>query len=310
MYRLKRDPFGWLLLCVLLQGVEVFIIKSSDDQCLEASSESSGVLTDTCKPDSQLQDWVWKQGWLFNQGTKRCLSADQTLVVHTAACENVTSLRWICTNRRLVHEDMSRNLISNGSTVFISKGRKKNSKWSSTNDTSICEKPFQESPWIISANVQMLTAAFEETGDRAVNNRTQEEETTTAKQISFAIEDPTNWNYSILALAFGALFLGFLILVLSSRANKKQKIKALNESKDKIATEKESLQKTMIQYAAEVDNYTEIDQMLQTKQAYISMNQVPSSSSPQTSAKRGEIMIEWKDGNISSLFMDAKEDDV
>ncbi|XP_067827520.1 uncharacterized protein [Heptranchias perlo] len=305
MYGLKREPFGWLILCVLLQGVEVFIIKSSDNQCLKATLESVRVLTDKCNPDSLLQDWVWKQNWLFNQGTKRCLSVGQALNVQTATCENVTSLTWNCINRRLVHVDMSWYLTGNGSTVFISKEKKKSTKWRSTNGTSLCQKAHQ-------AKTQVL-AEFEETQDRADSdgsqNKTQEEETTTMKQTSNLIEDPTKWNYSILVLAFVALFLGFLILALSSRANKKRKIKALNEAEDKNATEKASIKKAMMQYAAEADNSAETDQMLQTNQAYISMNSVPSSS-PKISPKPGEIMIEWKDGNISTLFMDVKEDDL
>ncbi|XP_067874126.1 solute carrier family 51 subunit beta [Heterodontus francisci] len=313
MYELKRDQFGWLILCVLLQGVEVFIIKSSDNQCLEASLESNLVLTDRCNPDLQLQDWVWKQNWLFNQGNQRCLSADQTLNVQTATCENVTSLIWICTNRRLVHRASSLYLIAEGNLVLISKEKKKNSKWSSVNNTRICEMSFQENP-LVTAKAQMLAREFEETDVETISNvrqhETQEEETTTAKQISYVIEDSTNWNYSMLGLAFIALFLGFLILALSSSANKKKKIKALNDAKDKNATESESLQKMMVQYTDEIDNTAETDQMLQTKQAYISMNQALQSSSPKISPKPGEIVIEWKDGNISSLFRNAKEDDV
>ncbi|XP_069767949.1 uncharacterized protein [Narcine bancroftii] len=51
-------------------------------------------------------------------------------------------------------------------------------------------------------------------------NKSLEEETTSAQPFSFPTEDPTKWNYSILALTFVTLFLAFLILVLNSRANK------------------------------------------------------------------------------------------
>ncbi|XP_069767950.1 organic solute transporter subunit beta isoform X7 [Narcine bancroftii] len=50
-------------------------------------------------------------------------------------------------------------------------------------------------------------------------NKSLEEETTSAQPFSFPTEDPTKWNYSILALTFVTLFLAFLILVLNSRAN-------------------------------------------------------------------------------------------
>ncbi|XP_048418794.1 solute carrier family 51 subunit beta [Stegostoma tigrinum] len=165
-----------------------------------------------------------------------------------------------------------------------------------------------------SAKTQILSVQFEETLDGVISdvrqNNTKVEETTTEKQQPYPIEDSTSWNYAMLVLAFIALFLGFLILVLCSRANKKKKMKQVNELKNRHATESEPVQKTVAQYADENDNSTETDQMLHTKQAYISFEQTSQNSSPKISPKPGEIMIEWKDGNISSLFMDAKEDDV
>ncbi|XP_078386080.1 organic solute transporter subunit beta isoform X2 [Cetorhinus maximus] len=159
----------------------------------------------------------------------------------------------------------------------------------------------------------MLSVEFKETGDGAISgvrqNETEMEETTT-RQVPYPMEDPTNWNYAMLVLAFIALFLGFLILALCSRANKKKKIKALNELENMNAIQSESVQKMIVQYSDEIDSPAETDQMLPTKKAYISLDKVPQSSSPKISPEPGEIMIEWKDGNISSLFMDAKEDHV
>ncbi|XP_038669770.1 solute carrier family 51 subunit beta isoform X3 [Scyliorhinus canicula] len=322
MFELKRDPFGWLILCVLLQGVQDFIIKNSGNKCLEASLEGNQVLTVKCNPDSLLQDWVWKQNRLFNQGSRRCLSAGQTLIVKTAACENTIGLTWICTKRRLVHVARTMYLIADENIVFISKERKKNSKWSSMNGTSICAKPFQGNLEITLAKTQMLSTEFKEKVGGTISdvrqNETKMEETTTAKQLLHPMEDSTNWNYAMLALASIALFLGFLILALCSRANQKKKIKALSELENRNATASKPVQKMVAQpadkignSADEIDSSAETDQMLQAnKQAYIFMDQAPYRSSPKISPKPGEIMIEWKDGNISSLFMDAKEDDV
>ncbi|XP_041031135.1 solute carrier family 51 subunit beta isoform X2 [Carcharodon carcharias] len=160
----------------------------------------------------------------------------------------------------------------------------------------------------------MLSAEFKETGDGAISdmrqNKTEVEETTTTRQVPYPMEDPTNWNYAMLVLAFIALFLGFLILVLCSRANKKKKMKALNELESMNAKESEPVQKMMLQYSDEIDSPAETDQMLPTKETYISLDQVPQSSSPKISPEPGQIVIEWKDGKISSLFLDAKEDHV
>ncbi|XP_048471754.1 solute carrier family 51 subunit beta isoform X2 [Rhincodon typus] len=172
----------------------------------------------------------------------------------------------------------------------------------------------QGNPETTSAKTQMLPAQFEESLDGVISdvrqNNTQVEETTTEKQQPYPMEDSTNWNYAMLVLAFIALFLGFLILVLCSRTNKKKKMKEVNELKNRRATESDPVQKTVAQYTDENDSSAETDQMLHTKQAHISFEQTSQNSSPKISSKPGEIMIEWKDGNISSLFMDAKEDDV
>ncbi|XP_051896239.1 organic solute transporter subunit beta-like [Pristis pectinata] len=165
---------------------------------------------------------------------------------------------------------------------------------------------------LLQDNPQVTSATLNKTRNRIGvenHNKTQKEKTTLAQQ-SHAIEDPTNWNYSILALAFVTLFLAFLILALSSRANKRRKIKALNEAKEKNETETDLTQKAMIQYVVEVDNITETDLMLQSKQDYNSLYPVPQTSSPKVSPKPGQILVEWKDGNISSLFTDGKEDNV
>ncbi|XP_038669769.1 solute carrier family 51 subunit beta isoform X2 [Scyliorhinus canicula] len=330
MFELKRDPFGWLILCVLLQGVQDFIIKNSGNKCLEASLEGNQVLTVKCNPDSLLQDWVWKQNRLFNQGSRRCLSAGQTLIVKTAACENTIGLTWICTKRRLVHVARTMYLIADENIVFISKERKKNSKWSSMNVLRVQQEPTKcrkteaskGNLEITLAKTQMLSTEFKEKVGGTISdvrqNETKMEETTTAKQLLHPMEDSTNWNYAMLALASIALFLGFLILALCSRANQKKKIKALSELENRNATASKPVQKMVAQpadkignSADEIDSSAETDQMLQAnKQAYIFMDQAPYRSSPKISPKPGEIMIEWKDGNISSLFMDAKEDDV
>ncbi|XP_078283288.1 organic solute transporter subunit beta [Rhinoraja longicauda] len=141
-------------------------------------------------------------------------------------------------------------------------------------------------------------------------NMTREGNNTLAQQFPFPMEDPTNWNYAILALAFVVLFLAFLLLARSSRANKTRKMKALNGTAGRNETEADSTQKAMMQYVVEVDNLAETDPMLQSKQSYISRNQVAQTSSPKVLPKDGQILVEWKDGNVSFLYNNDKQDDV
>ncbi|XP_059808811.1 solute carrier family 51 subunit beta [Hypanus sabinus] len=296
---------GWFTLYLLLQGGDVFIIRSANDQCLEASLGSSLVLAKKCNPSTHLQDWMWRQDRLYNQGAKRCLSVNETFIVQTAACENGSNLMWTCRNRLLIHINTTRFLTSDGGAVLISKEKSKKSKWRSTNNTSICEKQLQDNPQVTSATVKK---PHERIGAES-QNKTQEERTTLEQKLPYPTEDSTNWNYAILTLAFVTLFLAFLILVLSHRANKRRK---LNEARDKNETDTDSIKKA-IQYGVEVDNITETDhitEMLQTKQAFVPLNAVAQTPTPKMSPKPGQILVEWKDGNISSLFMDGKEDDV
>lgn len=87
-------------------------------------------------------------------------------------------------------------------------------------------------------------------------------------------------------------------------------MKALNGAEGRNETEADSTQKAMMQYVVEVDNLAETDQMLQSKPTYISLNQVAHTSSPKVLPKEGQILVEWKDGNIGFLYTDSKEDDV
>ncbi|XP_062922098.1 solute carrier family 51 subunit beta isoform X2 [Mobula hypostoma] len=162
---------------------------------------------------------MWRQNRLYNQGAKRCLSANETSIVQTAACENGIDLMWTCQNRSLIHLNMAHFLTSDGGAVLISKEKSKKSKWRSRNNTSICEKQPQDNPQVTSTTVK---ETHERIGAES-QNKTQEEKTTLEQKPPYPIEDPTNWNYAILALAFVTLFLAFLILVLSCRANKRQR---------------------------------------------------------------------------------------
>ncbi|XP_065498275.1 organic solute transporter subunit beta [Caloenas nicobarica] len=104
----------------------------------------------------------------------------------------------------------------------------------------------------------------------------------------FRTEDPSAWNYSILALSFVAMILGLLLLVINIVRNRKRKIHKYKEA---------------VQGAQQAE--------LKAKQALIPVQEY-SPAEPQKpeppDQKSGDVMVQWKDGTITSLYTETSED--
>ncbi|XP_029431328.1 organic solute transporter subunit beta isoform X2 [Rhinatrema bivittatum] len=104
----------------------------------------------------------------------------------------------------------------------------------------------------------------------------------------FRTEDASAWNYSILGLSFAGLLLGCLILGMNIMANRNRKL--LHRYK----TEPEAPR------TAEAGK----------KQA----TELPRDSKPlkkeEDEQNLGDITIQWKDGNVTSLYNNTPEEDV
>ncbi|XP_053573557.1 organic solute transporter subunit beta [Bombina bombina] len=106
----------------------------------------------------------------------------------------------------------------------------------------------------------------------------------------FRTGDLTAWNYAILALSFVGLFLGLYLLSRNIMGNKRRKLIAMYQKADGDAE------------SSEVDN----------KQAIVNLEKGdPTEDSPlKKEPGPGDITVQWKDGQITSLYTETPEADV
>ncbi|XP_014432106.1 organic solute transporter subunit beta isoform X2 [Pelodiscus sinensis] len=105
-------------------------------------------------------------------------------------------------------------------------------------------------------------------------------------------EDMSTWNYSILALSIAVMFLGFLLLGINVMANRNRKIILYKQSAD-AEKPSEPEAKPPFVHLKEDSNLNPLTQTL-----------IPNQQRP------GEVLVQWKDGNVTTLYSDKAEEDV
>ncbi|KFP90421.1 Organic solute transporter subunit beta, partial [Apaloderma vittatum] len=106
----------------------------------------------------------------------------------------------------------------------------------------------------------------------------------------FRREDPSTWNYSVLALSFVAMILGLLLLTINIVRNRKRKTHMYRET---VETMQE----------AELEG----KQALMPVQGYSPAETQKQELTPQDQ-RSGEVVVQWKDGTVTSLYSAASED--
>ncbi|KFP56044.1 Organic solute transporter subunit beta, partial [Cathartes aura] len=106
----------------------------------------------------------------------------------------------------------------------------------------------------------------------------------------FRREDPSTWNYSILALSFVAMILALLLLGINIVRNRKRKIHMYREA---------------VQTAQQAE--LEAKQALMPMQEYSPAELRKQELVPQDQ-RPGEVVVQWKDGNVTSLYTERSED--
>ncbi|MEE6503619.1 hypothetical protein FKM82_004877 [Ascaphus truei] len=107
----------------------------------------------------------------------------------------------------------------------------------------------------------------------------------------FRTGDLTSWNYAILALCFAGLFLGLFLLGRNILLNRKRKMI-------------EMYQRDAGPAQPAVD---------EKKQAFVTMEKdIPSTEDTllKKELQPGAIAVQWKDGNVTSLYTELPEEDV
>ncbi|XP_049667540.1 organic solute transporter subunit beta isoform X2 [Accipiter gentilis] len=105
----------------------------------------------------------------------------------------------------------------------------------------------------------------------------------------FRREDSSTWNYSVLALSFTAMILGLLLLAINIVRNRKRKIRMYREVETMQQAELEAKQALM-----PVQEYSPAKP---GEQELVPQDQRP-----------GEVVVQWKDGTVTSLYTERSED--
>ncbi|XP_074012463.1 organic solute transporter subunit beta [Numenius arquata] len=283
--------FFWIIPFFLLQGTEAFLMKNAKLKlCLQASTVNGNLLLEDCDPESDFQDWSWQGDSLMNRGTQSCLSVVGADRVQTSLCDGTSSTRWECSNSLLSPLGSSQDyLVANKKGVALTNVRGLKAQWQDV-DRSVCEvKAAEAEP------DRYFTAALASThmynpmaGNVTLALGIDEVELEELLWF-FRREDPSTWNYSILALSFVAMILGLLLLTINIVRNRKRKIHTYGGAEQ--TTQQAEL---------------EAKQALMPVQEYSPAEPLKQEPVPQDQ-RSGDVVVQWKDGTVTSLYAETPE---
>ncbi|XP_036819062.1 uncharacterized protein si:cabz01068815.1 isoform X1 [Oncorhynchus mykiss] len=310
----------WIKLCLLLPvhvhytalpGVSSFMIHNTlHSLCLEDFPKTGLVQLNKCNLDSVLQQWIWRdQSLLESVGTSRCLSAHHSDPVQTVPCEGVEDgghrgdggLRWGCELNRLISQNSSLELSTDGKRLMLSH-RSKQTKWRSLDEGDICQERLRSKRASSDPDeFEVKPAEEQKVGPPGMTDEQKE-----FLRWFYRTEDPTPWKFAMLALSFAALLLGCLLLGMGSMANKnRNKIAKYKAAALAMKPEAEELQVIVTEVGGQRTN--------SVNSAYVQVSMSPSEI-PVSQAKPlqdngeveglkpGDIVVTWNDGNVSSLY--------
>ncbi|XP_075015889.1 organic solute transporter subunit beta [Calonectris borealis] len=282
--------FFWIIPFFLLQDSEAFLMKNAKLKlCLQASLMNGNLLLEDCNPESDFQDWSWQGDSLMNHGTQSCLSVVGANRVQTSLCGSAGYTTWDCSNSLLSPLGSSQGfLVANRKGVALNNVGGLKAQWQDVADRSVCEQKAAEAeqdryfPAALTS-----TRVYDHTAGNATLALGMDQEELEELLWFFRREDPSAWNYSILALSFVAMILGLLLLAVNIVRNRKRKIHMYREA---------------LQTAQEAE--LEAKQALMPVQEYSLAEQEP----VPRDQRSGEVMVQWKDGTVTSLYTERSED--
>ncbi|NWU61347.1 OSTB protein, partial [Pterocles burchelli] len=267
---------------------EAFLMKNAKVKlCLQASPMNGDLLLEDCNPESDFQDWSWQGDSLINHGTQSCLSVVGTDRVQTGLCSSVGYTSWDCSNSLLSPLGSSHGyLVANRKGIALDNVRGLKAQWQDAADRSVCEEKAEQD--------QPFPAALASTrmSEQMVGNATLalgiDQKELENLLWFFRREDPSTWNYSILALSFVAMILGHVLLAINIARNRKRKIGGYKEA---------------VQTAQQAE--------LEAKQALVPLQEYSSPEArkqePQDQ-RSGDVVVQWKDGTVTSLYAEKPEE--
>ncbi|NXC36908.1 OSTB protein, partial [Campylorhamphus procurvoides] len=275
----------WIISFFLLQDTGAFLIKNARFKlCLRASPTNRDLLLEDCNPESDFQEWSWQGDSLVNHGTQSCLSVSGADRVQTSLCASTGYTSWDCSNSLLSPLGTSQSyLVANRKGVALSDLAGLKAQWQDAADRSVCEEKAGHNTYFPLA----LTSPYmyEDTAGNVTLPLGMDQKELEDLLWFFRREDPSTWNYSVLALSLATFILGLLLLTTNIVRNRKRKIM----SKEAVQTP------------------------LDAKEALIPVQRdspaEPQKQEPVPQDQRaGDVVVQWKDGTITSLYTDMSEE--
>ncbi|XP_043101286.1 solute carrier family 51 subunit beta [Puntigrus tetrazona] len=298
----------WITLGLSLTwpGTTSFTLHSTKEGlCLEDSSEGVVELR-ACSLDSVLQQWTWTDRWfLVNAGTRRCLSAVHTGPVRTGACDSGEHIKWQCEAQQLIGLQNSLALSTERGKLRLSAGG--HDAWESLDAGNICHDKLRSRRESDSEDDEFDFA------EGPPKPRMTEAEMKFL-QWYYRTEEQTSWKFGMLAFAFLGLLMGAMLLVIGMMANRNRKQIAKYKAASKFTEAKPETEKLQVIVPDEVAEVKE-EKSHFTPSEHISTNnshrgwEEPSyDSAASEGLKPGEIVVTWKDGNVSTLYPEPAEE--
>ncbi|XP_055040167.2 uncharacterized protein [Misgurnus anguillicaudatus] len=277
----------WITLCFTWPGTMGFTVHSiKEGLCLEDSFEGE-VYLKKCNLDSDLQQWMWTDRWfLLNTGTMRCLSTVHSDSVQTVKCNSDEHIKWHCKAQEIFSVKNSLSLSAEGGKLVLDVGQH---RWTSLDADDICQDKLRSR--------RQSETDFERDFDEDM----QKPKMTVAQmkflQWYYRTEDPTSWKFAMLGFAFLGLLIGCVIVVMDMMGSRSRKQIAKYRSSTKVTGVKPEMEELQVIIK---------DQVKQEKNCSTPLLQNSHTDSKSTNElKPGEIVVTWKDGNISSLYPEA-----
>ncbi|NWS53275.1 OSTB protein, partial [Chunga burmeisteri] len=281
---------GWPHSCaVFFADTETFLMKNAKAKlCLQASLMNGNLLLEDCNPESDFQDWSWQGDSLMNHGTRSCLSAVGADRVQMSLCSSMGYTSWDCSNSLLSPLGSSQGyLVANKKGVALNNVRGLKAQWQDVADRSVCEEKAEQDRYFHAALAS--THVYDHTAGNMTLALGIDQEELEELLWFFRREDPSTWNYSVLALSFVAMILGLVLLTINIVRNRKRKIHMYKEA---------------VQTAQQAE--LEAKQALMPVQEYSPAEPRKQEPVPQDQSS-GDVVVQWKDGTVTSLYTERPE---
>ncbi|XP_016307743.1 uncharacterized protein LOC107662290 isoform X1 [Sinocyclocheilus anshuiensis] len=292
----------WIALSLTWPGTIGFTIHSmKEGLCLEDSYEGAVELK-TCSLDSVLQQWKWTDHWfLVNTGTLRCLSAVYTDPVQTIACDSSEHIKWQCKAQQLISLQNSLALSTEKGKLRLNTGE--HDTWKSLDAGDVCQNKLRSR-----RESDLETDEFDYAEGPPAPRMTEAQKK--FLQWYYRTEDPTTWKFGMLAFAFLGLLIGAMLMVMGMMANRNRKQIAKYKAASKVTAVKPEMEELQVMVTDKVTEVKEEKTQFTPSEhnSHRDWEEPSYDSKASEGLKPGEIVVTWKDGNVSTLYPEPAEE--